>query len=162
MDPGLLAVCNRQFIPHVEEGDSEGDCCRFEPRRNEIGLTRPVHRRKIAHPYSRRLVSNHQARAGLIGPPGGGGSMVLNPVVAFCSKSGLEKRDLVRLLAAFDALDSVYFFFSLSFFRSYHCNPGPPPSFTLSPGPPHHTLPRPAPKSLAQQTSQKTDRHGLK
>ena len=104
VDQGLLAVCNHQFIPHVEEGDSEGDCFRLEPRKNEIGLTSPVHGRKIARPCSRRLVSNHQARAGFIGP---GFTMVLNPVVAFWSKSGLEKRDIVRLLVAFDALDSV-------------------------------------------------------
>lgn len=104
-DQGLLAVCNHQFIPHVEEGDSEGDCFRFEPRENEIGLTRPVHRHKIARPCSRRLSPIIRRMPGLSGQAF---TTVLNPVVAFCSKSGLEKRDIVRLLAAFDALESGF------------------------------------------------------
>jgi hypothetical protein len=114
-DQGLLAVCNHQFIPHVEEGDSEGDCFRFELRENEIGSTRPVHRHKIARPCSRRLSPIIRRMPGLSGQAF---TMVLNPVVAFGSKSGLEKRDIVRLLAAFDALDSVYFFSSFLSFIS--------------------------------------------
>jgi hypothetical protein len=101
VDQGSLAVCNHQFIPHVEEGDSESDCFRFEPRENEAS---PVHRHKIARPCSRRLSPIIRRIPGLSGQ---GFTMGLNPVGAFCSKSGLEKRDIASLLAAFDALDSV-------------------------------------------------------